>query len=116
MVLYGALALCIGNTAWCVYVYVQLDYTKADNDPVGSVSIFKRQRSRKTYQESCEVGFEEFDKPRRTQKLIERGIRVGGQDFTTFSMVRLPTCCAMCSTPTGLATVTAAVTVDVLLL
>ena len=71
------------------FVYVKLDYTSAENDPVGSVSIFKRQWSSKTYNEDCELGFEKFDKPYRTRKLIERGMRVGGQDFTTFSMVGL---------------------------
>ncbi|CAM9235769.1 unnamed protein product, partial [Laminaria digitata] len=63
-----------------------LDYLKADNDPVGSVSIFKRQWSTKTYEEACEVGFEKYDNPYRTRMLTDRGMRVGGEDFTTFSM------------------------------
>ena len=70
-------------------IWVQVDYTEPENDPVGSVSIFKRQRSTKTYREPCEVDFDKFDKPYRTNTLVGRGMRVGGADFTTFSMVRL---------------------------
>ncbi|CAN0121373.1 unnamed protein product, partial [Hapterophycus canaliculatus] len=33
----------------------------AENDPEGSVSIFKRQWKTKTYQPACEVGFEKFN-------------------------------------------------------
>ena len=75
---------------FCRCIYLQLNYLKLENDPVGSVSIFKRQPSSKTYQESCEVGFQKFDRtPRVTNAMIKRGLRVGGEDFTTFSMVRL---------------------------
>lgn len=66
-----------------------MDYTEPANDPVGSVSIFKRKWSTQMYQEPCEVGFDKFDKPFRTNKLVDYGMRVGGADFTTFSMVRL---------------------------
>lgn len=67
---------------------LQLDYTSADNDPPGTVSIFKRHYSSKTYREECLVDFEKFDKPYRTRKLTERGMRITGENFTTFSMVR----------------------------
>ncbi|CAN0447965.1 unnamed protein product, partial [Ascophyllum nodosum] len=46
-----------------------LDYAQAENDPPGSVSIFKRRRSTETYNLACEVGFEKFDKPYRTRIL-----------------------------------------------
>lgn len=72
----------------------QFDYTKAENDPVGTVSIFKRQWSTSTYNEPCEVDFDKFDKMYRTNNLVAAGMRVGGVDFTTFQMVR-PTHCAM---------------------
>lgn len=66
----------------------QLDLTKAENDPEGSVSIFKRQWKTKTYKPACEVGFDKFNDPERTQRLVDRGMRVNGnKDFTTFSMV-----------------------------
>ncbi|CAN0128269.1 unnamed protein product, partial [Ascophyllum nodosum] len=63
-----------------------LDYAKAENDPPGSVSIFKRRYSTKTYNLACEVGFEKFDKPYRTRILSESGVRITGKNFTTFSM------------------------------
>ncbi|CAM9455187.1 unnamed protein product [Scytosiphon promiscuus] len=63
-----------------------LDYTKAENDPEGSVSIFKRQWKTKTYEPACEVGFEKFNTQSRTERLVGRGMRVGGKDFTTFAM------------------------------
>jgi len=66
---------------------IKLDYTKAENDPVGSVSIFKRQWKTKTYEPACEVGFDKFNDPDRTERLVGRGMRVGGKDFTTFAMV-----------------------------
>eukprot|EP00904_Undaria_pinnatifida_P006684 jgi/Undpi1/3145/HiC_scaffold_15.g06519.m1 len=62
------------------------DYTKAENDPVGTVSIFKRQWSTSTYNEPCEVDFDKFDKMYRTNNLVAAGMRVGGVDFTTFQM------------------------------
>lgn len=63
-----------------------LDYTMAENDPPGTVSIFKRQYSTMTYNLACEVDFEKFDKPYRTRILSERGMRITGKNFTTFSM------------------------------
>eukprot|EP00903_Cladosiphon_okamuranus_P012016 g11282.t1 len=63
-----------------------LDYTAAENDPVGSVSIFKRQWKTKTYSPACEVGFEKFNTEARTERLVGRGMRKGGKDFTTFAM------------------------------
>lgn len=68
----------------------QLDYTAAENDPVGSVSIFKRQWKTKTYLPACEVGFDKFNTQERTERLVGRGMRVGGRDFTTFAMVSPP--------------------------
>ena len=70
-------------------VSIQLDYTKPENDPVGSVSIFKRHWPSQTYQESCEVGFDQFDTSYETKELIKSGLRVSGVNFTTFSMVRM---------------------------
>eukprot|EP00904_Undaria_pinnatifida_P006682 jgi/Undpi1/3143/HiC_scaffold_15.g06517.m1 len=63
-----------------------LDYTEVENDPVGSVSIFKRKKSTETYREACEVGFEEFDTPTKRKKLVKSGVRVSGANFTTPSM------------------------------
>ncbi len=65
----------------------QLDYTTAENDPVGSVSIFKRQWKTSTYEPACEVGFDKFNTEARTERLVSRGMRKGGMDFTTFAMV-----------------------------
>lgn len=67
--------------------FLQEDYEEAKNDPVGSISIFTRDESTKKYEKSCDVGFERFDDPKKTQELVARGMRVGGLDFTTFSMV-----------------------------
>lgn len=36
----------------------------------------------------CEVDFEKFDKPYRTNRMKEFGVRVTGVEHTTFSMVR----------------------------
>eukprot|EP00752_Nemacystus_decipiens_P017246 g15450.t1 len=63
-----------------------LDYTAPENDPVGSVSIFKRVWKTGTYNPACEVGFEHFNTEERTERLTGRGMRVGGMDFTTFAM------------------------------
>ncbi|CAM9455468.1 unnamed protein product, partial [Scytosiphon promiscuus] len=63
-----------------------LDYTKAENDPEGSISIFKRQWKTKTYELDCEVGFEKFNDPDRTERLVGKGMRANGGNFTTFSM------------------------------
>lgn len=65
----------------------QLNYVSAENDPEGSVSIFKRTTKDNTYASVCEVGFEKFNTPARTNRLVDRGMRVGGMDFTTFAMV-----------------------------
>ena len=66
-----------------------------ENDPVGSVSIFKRKKSTETYREACEVGFEEFDTPTKRKKLVKSGVRVSGANFTTPSMVRLKRSCVL---------------------
>lgn len=51
------------------------------------MSIFKRQWKTGTYNPACEVGFEKFNTEERTERLVARGMRVGGMDFTTFAMV-----------------------------
>lgn len=78
----------ISETDFCLIDYVQLDYTTAENDPEGSVSIFKRQWKTGTFEPDCEVGFDWFNTAERTERLVSRGMRVGVKDFTTFSMVR----------------------------
>ncbi|CAN0162374.1 unnamed protein product, partial [Ectocarpus fasciculatus] len=63
-----------------------LNYVSAENDPEGSVSIFRRTTTNSTYASACEVGFEKFNTAKRTNRLVEKGLRVGGRDFTTLSM------------------------------
>ncbi|CAM9565311.1 unnamed protein product [Pylaiella littoralis] len=63
-----------------------LDYTMPENDPVGSVSIFKRRWATGEFEPACEVGFEYFNTAERTERLVARGMRVGVKDFTTFAM------------------------------
>lgn len=60
-----------------------------ENDPVGSVSIFKRRWATGEFEPACEVGFEYFNTAERTERLVARGMRVGVKDFTTFAMVRV---------------------------
>ncbi|CAB1115103.1 unnamed protein product [Ectocarpus sp. CCAP 1310/34] len=64
----------------------QLNYVSAENDPEGSVSIFKRTTKDNTYASACEVGFEKYNTADRTNRLVDRGMRVGGMNFTTLSM------------------------------
>ena len=68
---------------------------------MGSVSIFKRQWKTKTYAPACEVGFEKFNTEERTERLVSRGMRVGGKDFTTFAMVSFlrTKCCPYVAVP-----------------
>lgn len=65
----------------------KLNYVSAENDPEGSVSIFKRTTKDNTYATACEVGFEKFNTADRTNRLVDGGMRVGGMNFTTLSMV-----------------------------
>ncbi|CBJ25800.1 alkaline phosphatase [Ectocarpus siliculosus] len=63
-----------------------LNYVSAENDPEGSVSIFKRTTKDNTYATACEVGFEKYNTADRTNRLVDGGMRVGGMNFTTLSM------------------------------
>lgn len=63
----------------------QLDFTRPENDPEGSVSIFKLRAGTSKYEPECEVGFEGFN-----SQEVPSGMRVGGVEFTTFAMVSTP--------------------------
>lgn len=52
------------------------------------MSIFKRQFKTRDYRSDCEVGFDKFDTETLTEKLVNKGLRITGADFTTFAMVR----------------------------
>lgn len=60
---------------------LEVDYTVPENDPEGSISIFTRSDG----YSKCVAGFERYNKPYRTRRLMDFGVRKAGMNFTSFS-------------------------------